>query len=152
MVIVSLIVKTIVGQIVSVVGMLSETIKKKAITNIFLRAFYSKGVVLDILCINFKFGYCAEVCMKSLCCINKFNHSGIIRRSNYKVKVVRSMPKIKITFGRTNFTDLCTPVVIQEYTSEKILETLLLRHQNCSQFAMLLLCCHAINYLIYVIY
>ncbi len=125
-VLVSMIVVAIAGEIISSVSLLCKIYKENAATVFFLRAFYAEGMVLDILCINLIFGYCADVYMQSDKCVKMLNHSVIIRKSIILKRAVWSMPKIKITFGLTNFMNRLTPVVFQDYTNEKIVEHLLL--------------------------
>lgn len=126
-VLVSMIAVAIAGQIVSVVCLLSGKSSEDVAADFFLRAFFVEGLIMDVLCINFIFGYCADVYMQSGNCINKLSHLDSIRRSKLLIRFVWSMPKVKITFGQTNFMDRLTPVVFQDCTNNKIVETLLLR-------------------------
>lgn len=117
------------GQVISVHCLVNkdETNSNEFAIDLFLFTFNIEGIILCVLCLNSIFGYCADVYENSRECIKMLNHLKPLRRSKLLKRMVWSMPRIRINFGKTNFVDRLSPVVYQQYTNDKIIEMLMLR-------------------------
>lgn len=75
LVLVSMVITAITGQVVSVVGLLRKDDNNKldTPTSMFLRLFYVEGGILTVVCINFIFGFWAYVYADSKRCIDSLN-------------------------------------------------------------------------------
>lgn len=134
-VLVGMMATAVMGQVVSAVALIAKRnsaggsgsdIEQKAIA-LFLLAYYTQGMTLCVICLIVIFGSCADVYELSNKYISYLRRSETMRKSKMLRRIVRSLPTVRVTFGRTNFVDQLSPVVYQQFTNEKIIDTLLLQ-------------------------
>lgn len=142
--VVMLLICTIGGQVINVAGLLSDAsdvgslgVKASETQHLLLAqaaAYFFKisnieGLILCVSCINFIFGFCAGVHCTSSKCLKAFKNSEKFQKNKLLKQLVRSMPPVKVKCGSDNFMEKITPVVYQQFSNEKIMESLLLRRK-----------------------
>lgn len=126
----------ILGQVISFFGLLTnENVSdslhpvpdiKQMIATYFLKMCFVEGLVLTITCINCMYGFCGNVNFTSEKCLRWLQHEPKVQKSVYLKILVRSLPPLKVKFGSVNYISKLTPVVFQQFTNERIIETLLI--------------------------
>lgn len=104
----------------------NEELSGKFTMQLFLFLVLTNGVVG----VNLVFGFVAEVHFKSWNCMKKLKENsrkmGNPRSVKLYMKILKSLPVVHVSFGSTNFIEKLTPVVFQQFATERLIDALLL--------------------------
>lgn len=142
--VVMLLITTVSGQVINMMGLLADLKDVGGLgleegekqhpfvamaIGYFLKVSYFEGVVLCVCCINFILGFCGAVHYTSTKFLKVLKSLENLHRNKLLRRLVQSMPPVMVKCGADNFVEKITPVVYQQFSNEKIVESLLLREK-----------------------
>lgn len=103
-----------------------EELEGNLLMQVFLFLVLTNGVVG----VSLVFGFCGEIHDKSWKCMETLKENsrklGNPKSVRLYRRILRSLPVVHVSFGSTNFIEKLTPVVFQQFATERLVDAMLL--------------------------